>query len=690
MEDEKKATVSLEAGSYLAKILRASPSAVLLRRISDGRIIEVNDRFLQLTGRTREEIIGKHPLETGCVTADGLGRWERGATLGRTNDALELWFTRKTGEVRIAIGAVEIVDFDGPCRLAMFVDVTDRTLAERRLAAQHAVSRALAESVAIDDAAPRVLRALCDSEGWDVGTMWTVNGDALRCLSVWQRPDVSGLEELVAITRTMSMAKGEGVAGRVWETGEPAVVLDVSADRTFLRGPAAARAGMRTAVALPVVVRGNVVGVFDLIGRESPIDAQLSELLSAVGGQFGSFVERSEAVASIRRNEGRLEAVIANLSEGLVLVDPETGTYHWNPAAQELLGFQPTDHPGLDHLRALFEFTNLDGSALEPSQWPVAQITRGETLRQYELRIRRRDIDWSRVFSYGGSLVTHGDGARLVLLTFRDVSERIRREELKREAEELAEENRRIQERSQMKSEFLANMSHELRTPLNAIIGFTSLLHSGRAGGTLSATHREYLAEVLASANHLLQVITDILDLAKVEHGRYVPAPTEVDVGALLKQVHGLLRGLAAVKKMRITIDADPSIDVVVIDPRMTKQILFNFLSNAIKFTPQHGTISLRTVRSGRDRFRVEVEDNGIGIAPHDIDRLFRDFEQLDGAADGQHRGTGLGLALSRRLAQAQHGDTGVTSTKGVGSCFFVELPCVVGTSGRSLARTGE
>jgi PAS domain S-box-containing protein len=260
----------------------------------------------------------------------------------------------------------------------------------------------------------------------------------------------------------------------------------------------------------------------------------------------------------------------------------------------------------------------------------------------------------------------------LVTAAIRDVTERNR---------DLEVQNRRMQEANRLKSEFLANMSHELRTPLNAVIGFSALMHGGKAG-PLSDTQIEYLGDILTSSRHLLQLINDVLDLAKVESGRMELRIEVVDLPRLAGEIRDILRGLAAERRIRITVALDPALALVSLDPRMLKQILYNYLSNAIKFTPEGGNVYLRTAAVGADRFRIEVEDTGIGIRPEDMSRLFIEFQQLDSGLAKKHPGTGLGLALTRRLVEALGGTVGVTSTHGTGSTFSAELPRVVRAPG--------
>ena len=226
---------------------------------------------------------------------------------------------------------------------------------------------------------------------------------------------------------------------------------------------------------------------------------------------------------------------------------------------------------------------------------------------------------------------------------------------------------------NRLKSEFLANMSHELRTPLNAIIGFTELIHDDLVAPG-SPQFKEFLGDILASARHLLRLINDVLDLSKIEAGKLEFHPEPVDLRTLVDELLAIMRGTAAAKNIRIEAEIGPVADVV-IDPARLKQILYNYLSNALKFSADGGRVAVRVVPHDDRCFRLEVEDSGVGIAPEDVGRLFVEFQQLDGGLAKRHEGTGLGLALTKRLAEAQGGSVGVHSTPGTGSRFYAILP---------------
>ena len=257
--------------------------------------------------------------------------------------------------------------------------------------------------------------------------------------------------------------------------------------------------------------------------------------------------------------------------------------------------------------------------------------------------------------------------------TVQDITARTQAEEARATAGRLDVENRQIREASRIKSQFLSNMSHELRTPLNAIIGFSELLHSGAVDGD-AAKRALFLGHIGTSGRHLLQLINDVLDLSKVESGKFEFFPEPVNLQALISECGDVLHSLILRQGIQLTVAVDPTLTDLLLDPSRLKQVMYNYLSNAIKFSAVGGLIQVRATGEGPTRFRIEVEDDGVGIAEADLPRLFNDFEQLNSGYTKQHAGTGLGLALTRRLVQAQGGQVGVRSQLGRGSVFHLVL----------------
>jgi signal transduction histidine kinase len=257
----------------------------------------------------------------------------------------------------------------------------------------------------------------------------------------------------------------------------------------------------------------------------------------------------------------------------------------------------------------------------------------------------------------------HGE---LLVLAVEDVTER-RRSEADLKAKEMAGANK-------TKSLFLANMSHELRTPLNAINGFAEFLVDGKPG-QLNPKQKEYLDDILNSGRHLLQLINDILDLAKVEANKMDLHPERFSLTKTIEGVCAVAKPITQKKSIKIGIQIANEIGDVVLDQQKFKQILYNLISNAVKFTDKGGRVDICASLLDRCHFKLVVSDTGIGIRAEDISRLFTEFAQLDSGASRRYEGTGLGLALTRKIIELQGGTIGVESEVGKGSAFSVILP---------------
>jgi protein-histidine pros-kinase len=395
-------------------------------------------------------------------------------------------------------------------------------------------------------------------------------------------------------------------------------------------------------------------------GSEFPAEISLAPL-DADGQTVVTAAIRDVTVR--RRSEAKFRGLLEAAPDAVVIVDEGGHVVLANAQAERLFGYTKAE---LQHL-VVEDLIPERYRAAHPAQRAafLAKPTVREMGSGPEFFGRRKDgtevaveISLSRIETEGGNLVS---------AAIRDVTERKRLEALRLKTHEEA---------NRLKSEFLANMSHELRTPLNAIIGFTGTLLM-RLPGPLNEEQERQLRTVKSSAMHLLSLINDVLDLSKIEAGKIVPHPEPVAVGPLLQEVVAGLLPMAETKPLSLR--AVPPVPDLVIrtDRRALSQILINLTNNAVKFTPTGSVVVEAARREGPDGRWVElsVTDTGVGIPEESRDRLFRAFEQGDAGLARKHEGTGLGLHISRRLADLLGGRITFESVVGRGSVFRVSLP---------------
>ena len=280
------------------------------------------------------------------------------------------------------------------------------------------------------------------------------------------------------------------------------------------------------------------------------------------------------------------------------------------------------------------------------------------------------DGDMKRVIPMQDREDEFGQFARTISL-FRDAS--LERERLKSELVENLSAKEAAVAASKVKSEFLANMSHELRTPLNAIIGFSDTMRS-RLFGPMHARYEEYAVLINESGHHLLSLITDILDLAKIEAGKFVLDPRPVDVAESVASCLEMTRRRAEETGITLTASVPDDLPMLIADARSVKQILLNLLSNAVKFTPRGGAVSL-SITAQEGSLYLAVRDTGIGIPGKTLERIGLPFEQAENDPMRAREGTGLGLALVKSLVEKHVGRVQIESREGFGTTVSVELP---------------
>lgn len=388
-----------------------------------------------------------------------------------------------------------------------------------------------------------------------------------------------------------------------------------------------------------------------------------------------------QAVQAILASELRYRRLFETAQDGILILDADTGqVVDANPFMKDLLGYSQEEFLG----RKLWEIGPFKGTGA--SKIAFAELQVKDRIHYEGLQLETKDGRRVEVEFISNAYLV--DMKRLIQCNIRDITERKRTEEEirslnagleQRVAErtiELQSAKEQAESADQMKSAFLANMSHELRTPLNGIIGFSEFLIDGKTG-VLTPKQTEYVTDIFNSGRQLLQLINDVLDLAKVEAGKMDLHPETFLVDKVIEEVCSVVGPMAERKRLVISSKVEPSANEVTLDKQKLTQVLLNLLSNAVEFTDDGGTVNISADLYDEARLRLKIQDSGIGIKPEDLSKLFIKFRQLDSGLARRHQGTGLGLALTKKIVEFQHGTIEVKSEPGKGSTFTVILPRV-------------
>lgn len=386
--------------------------------------------------------------------------------------------------------------------------------------------------------------------------------------------------------------------------------------------------------------------------------------------------DRKAVEETLKQQLAAIEAAI----DGIAILAGDTYTY-LNKAHLELFGYENSEEIIGRGWRILYSAAELE--RLEREVFPVLweqHHWQGEAIAV------RKD---GTTFIEGLSLTLTESGE--LICVCRDITAQKQAEEkIHRTNEQLILSNAELARATQLKDEFLANMSHELRTPLNAILGMAEGVQD-EIFGTLNDRQKRAIKTIESSGQHLLELINDILDLAKVESGTLELQLIPITVEYLCESSLSFVRQQAVQKQIQLSTEIPAGLPKILVDERRIRQVLINLLNNAVKFTPNGGSAKLLVsteVLSDQTFLLFSIADTGIGIAPEHLERLFQSFVQIDSSLNRQYNGTGLGLALVRRLTELHQGSVTVTSQVGEGSCFTVRLPylCAAQTTHLSTA----
>ena len=534
-------------------------------------------------------------------------------------------------------------------------------------------ARALTESPTLEEASPRMIEAVCYALGWQCGAIWEVNRarNLIYCAATWH---AAGLpcQEFTSATLTSTLARGVGLPGRVWMGRAPAWIPDVTRDDNFPRAAAADRVGLHAAFAVPIMEGRRVQGVLEFFSSDirepSP---ELLAMMTAICSQIGLFIERKRASDDLDR--------FFRLSPDLFCVATFDGYLaRTNPAWQQLLGLSE------EELRTTPFMDLMHPDDRGPSTEALARLATGAQLIDFENRYRTKDGSYKWVQWFAAPFVKQG----LVYAVGRDITERKAAEDAqKRYASELEVARTRAEAATVAKGEFLANMSHEIRTPMNAIIGMTDLALATK----LTPQQREYLQTARESAEALMTIIDDILDVSKIEAGRLTLEHVVFAVRDTMEDSVKLLAPRADQKGLELSCRIAPDVPAALAgDPGRLRQILLNLVGNAIKFTDR-GEVGVEVTVADRSNshvtLRCTVRDTGIGIPEDKRWEIFGAFVQADASTTRRYGGTGLGLTISSHLVEMMGGRLWLESEPGIGSQFHFVVRLEVAEDGDAVAQ---
>ena len=506
----------------------------------EGHILDFNPAAETMFGYSREEALGKEmaeliiPPQMRESHRKGLARAVSSGQDTIVGRRIEITATRRGGEefpVELAITRIRV---NGPPIFTGHIrDITERKRFELRRATQLAVTRVLADALTLAEATPQILRAVCERLRWDVGTIWQVEGDVLRCVDVW-RVEGEPLGQFEQATRSSPFARGVGLPGRIWATGEPQWVSDVVRDANFPRAELAGRVGLHGAFAFPIRLGEQVLGVIEFFSREiRQPNADVLEMFAAIGGQIGQFIERKRAEEAIRQLNSDLERRVTEATRGL-------------RESQERFSKAFRASPVFISIARMSDgkFVEVNDAFLQSSGYTRQQVIghtsaelglwsdlqdRGGFLLEVQLRgfVRHREVN---LRSKGGRLDTVLLSAELIDI---DSQPHILAVGLNITARKQAEEEMRRaleqeKELSRLKTNFVTLVSHEFRTPLGIIMSAADILR--KYFDRLSTERRgEHLQDINDASRRMAELMDAVLLLARVEAGKMECKPVHQD-----------------------------------------------------------------------------------------------------------------------------------------------------------------
>lgn len=639
---------------------------------ADGRWTEVNDRLCTSLGRSRDELLrltlGEVTAENDRKALDDALALLRGGDIVRWEAELNL--VRADGShvpVAIAIAAVAGPAPEDSRWLVQVTDISTRKRLDGLRDCLVAVRQVIVNATSWEQAAPQILSSLCCYLDWDLAEYWAVDPDrqALRVRQSWQRP-AAGLHEFHEENRAISLASGSGLLGRVWQSGVVAAYEDIAQVPDYMRSGAARRSGLRSAAAFPVMEGGVVVGVVELLaGQKRGVEDDMVTMLASVGVEIGQFMRRSETAHALKRSETDHRAIFERSPIGIARVSSEGELLEANPALLQMLEHDLETMRGSawhDLLRAYDQ-----AAARQRSAPLLAGLADRSSI---QVRAATGGGKWLWLQLTATSIPDSSGRLEHMLVMIEDVTTvRATSDQLNEALESQRSANATLEKLDRTKTEFLSIVSHEFRTALTGIQGFSELI---RDGGLEPDEVRAYGGYIFNDADRVNRLIGDMLDLDRMESGRMSIRTGDVDINEVLSEA--IARAGTAASTAEFKADLDPRLPIVAGDRDRLIQVVSNLVNNAIKYSPEGGTVTLSSRAEGRFAL-VSVTDTGLGIPPDEIGHVFERFRRVRSGAAQSIPGTGLGLTIVKQIVEMHGGEIWVESAVGLGSAFHFTIP---------------
>jgi PAS domain S-box-containing protein len=641
----------------------------------EGRWIQVNDRLGTILGRPVDELAH---LSLEAVTADNdRAVLNEALTLLRGGDIVrweaELNQVRGDGTrvpVAIAIGAAPGHIPGESLLLVQESDISARKRLDGLRDCLVAVRHVIVGGLTWEQAVPQLLSSLCAYLDQDLAQFWAVDADrqALRVRHFWHR-DATSYEALRDHSRAAAIPTGVGLLGRVWQSGVVAAVEDLKEANDYASAEVVREAGLRSLIAFPVVDSGVVVGVIELLaGHVRSVQDDEVTLLSTVGVEIGQFIRRSDTAQALRRSEADHRAIFERSPIGIVRISGDGDLVEANPVLlimleQDFATIRDMTWPNL--LRAY------DQAAARQRFAPL--LAGIASVGSMQVRAATGSGKWLWLQLTATPIPDSSGRPEHLLVMIEDVTTvRETSDQLAEALESQRAANANLEKLDRTKTEFLSIVSHEFRTALTGIQGFSELI---RDGGLEPDEVRAYGGYIFNDADRINRLIGDMLDLDRMESGRMSMRTGDVDINEVLTEAMARA-GSAAASPIEFKADLDPRLPIVVGDRDRLIQVVSNLVNNAIKYSPDGGTVTMST-RSEGGYALVSVTDTGLGIPPDEIGHVFERFRRVRSGAAQSIPGTGLGLTIVKQIVEMHGGKIWVESAVGHGSGFHFTVPLV-------------